>query len=91
MTLAASIAVALLAVVWLFQLALALGAPLGRAAWGGRHEGVLPTRLRAASAFAAIVVYPLIIIYVLGAALIFEVAWLPVAEGGCGSWRRCSR
>ena len=32
----------------LFQLALALGAPYGRFAWGGRHA-VLPTPLRAGS------------------------------------------
>jgi hypothetical protein len=35
-----------------FQLALALGAPLGRAAWGGTNAH-LPTGLRVASAFAA--------------------------------------
>jgi hypothetical protein len=35
----------------LFQLALALGAPLGRAAWGGRYT-VLPVPLRVASAVA---------------------------------------
>ena len=34
-----------------FQLALALGAPLGRAAWGGTHAQ-LPTGLRIASALA---------------------------------------
>ena len=37
-----------------FQLALALGAPLGHAAWGGAHR-VLPHRLRLASAIAAVV------------------------------------
>jgi hypothetical protein len=37
-----------------FQLALALGAPLGRAAWGGNHHR-LPTRLRVGSAVATIV------------------------------------
>lgn len=36
-----------------FQVALALGVPWGRAAWGGAHER-LPTGLRIASAFAAI-------------------------------------
>ena len=35
----------------LFQVVLAPGAPLGRAAWGGGHE-VLPASLRAASAVA---------------------------------------
>jgi hypothetical protein len=36
-----------------FQVALALGAPLGRAAWGGRTDR-LPARLRVASAVAAV-------------------------------------
>ena len=36
----------------LFQLAIALGAPVGRASWGGTHAGRLPTRLRIASSVA---------------------------------------
>jgi hypothetical protein len=36
-----------------FQAALALGAPWGRAAWGGAHER-LPNRLRVASSFAVV-------------------------------------
>jgi hypothetical protein len=36
-----------------FQVAIAAGAPLGRAAWGGTHVR-LPPRLRAASAVAAV-------------------------------------
>jgi len=43
------------AAIALFQAALALGAPLGRAAWGGGHAGVLPTGLRIASAVAIVV------------------------------------
>jgi hypothetical protein len=39
----------------LFQLALASGAPLGRAAWGGTHAGTLPRNLRIASAVAVLV------------------------------------
>ncbi|TDC43831.1 hypothetical protein [Micromonospora sp. KC213] len=39
----------------LFQLALALGAPLAQAAWGGTHTGSLPHRLRIASALAVLV------------------------------------
>jgi hypothetical protein len=35
-----------------FQVALALGAPFGRAAYGGAHEGQLPTALRISSAVA---------------------------------------
>lgn len=38
-----------------FQVFLALGAPWGRAAWGGVHEGVLPPGLRVASAVSAVV------------------------------------
>lgn len=37
-----------------FQAALALGVPLGRAAWGGAHR-VLPTRLRRSSAVAVVI------------------------------------
>jgi hypothetical protein len=44
-----------------FQAALVLGAPLGRAAWGGTHAR-LPTRLRIASAFAVWVLASLIIL-----------------------------
>ena len=35
-----------------FQAALALGAPLGRASWGGVHEGRLPRGLRIVSGVA---------------------------------------
>jgi hypothetical protein len=38
-----------------FQLAIALGAPLGRASWGGTHAGVPPPKLRIASGVAAVV------------------------------------
>ena len=38
-----------------FQVALAAGAPWGRLAWGGGHEGRLPTGLRVASVGSAIV------------------------------------
>lgn len=50
-----------------FQVALALGAPWGRAAWGGANEGRLPRNLRIASAVAAVV-------WILLASLIFAVA-----------------
>ena len=36
-----------------FQLALAVGAPWGSAAWGGAHPGTLPANLRVASAVSA--------------------------------------
>jgi hypothetical protein len=67
MKLAATIATVLLVVVIVFQLALALGAPLGKAAWGGRHQGVLPTRFRIASGVVGAIIYPLIIVGVLDA------------------------
>jgi hypothetical protein len=35
-----------------FQVALALGAPWGEAAWGGSHPGVLPAEQRVSSALA---------------------------------------
>jgi len=49
-----------------FQLALALGAPLGRAAWGGGHER-LPIGLRIASA-VAVAIWILAVMIVLGRA-----------------------
>lgn len=77
MIVAAIIAAALLGVIIVFQLALAFGAPLGYAAWGGQHPGVLPMRLRVASGVAALVIYPLIILAVLGAAGLIDADWLP--------------
>jgi hypothetical protein len=68
--------VTLLSIVGIFQIALAFGAPLGKAAWGGRHEGVLPKRLRIASGVAGLV-YPLIIVAVLDVGF-FDRDLLPV-------------
>ena len=53
-------------VIAIFQAALALGAPLGRAAWGGTRTH-LPTGLRIASA-AAVVFWLLAALIVLGRA-----------------------
>ena len=77
MNVAALVAVGLLAVVAVFQAALALGAPWGVAAWGGRNPGVLPRNLRIASGIAAVVIYPLLIAVVLAAAGIIQASWLP--------------
>jgi hypothetical protein len=85
MKIAVSIATTLLSIVVLFQIALALGAPLGKAAWGGRHEGVLPRRLRIASAVVAFVVYPLIIVAVLDAAAVRD-GGLPTGSGAAVMW-----
>lgn len=48
----------ILALLAIFQLALALGAPLGRFAWGGQHR-ILPARLRIGS-LVSILIYALI-------------------------------
>lgn len=66
-----------------FQVALALGAPLGRAAWGGTHVQ-LPMGLRIASAFAA-GVWVLAGLIVLGRAG-FRVSRLPPALVRWGTW-----
>ncbi|MEZ5936870.1 MAG: hypothetical protein R3C52_01465 [Hyphomonadaceae bacterium] len=56
--LAARIALALLGLVALFQLSLAMGAPLGRFAMGGAYPGVYPRPMRLV-ALAQILVYAL--------------------------------
>ena len=53
----------ILALLAVFQLALVLGAPLGRFAWGGTHR-VLPARLRVGSA-VSIVIYAVIAVLAL--------------------------
>ena len=65
--LAATLAAVGLVVVALFQLAIALGAPLGRASWGGTHPGVLPTKFRVASG-VAVVLWTVAALIVLGRA-----------------------
>lgn len=70
---AATILLGLLAV---FQLALAVGAPLGRFAWGGQST-VLPTRLRIGSVVS-------IVIYALIAAVLLERAGLIRLFGAAG-------
>ena len=71
------VAACLLLSVAVFQLALAAGAPFGRLAWGGRHEGVLPAGLRIASAIAGLVVYPVVIAIVLSASGVIDADLVP--------------
>jgi hypothetical protein len=52
---AAAAFTALLALLAVFQLALALGAPWGRFAWGGQQPGVLPAGFRIASGFSILI------------------------------------
>jgi hypothetical protein len=77
MEIAAGLAVSLLSGIAVFQLALALGAPFGKAAWGGAHDGALPTRLRRVSAVVGVVVYPTVIAVVLSASGLIEADLVP--------------
>jgi hypothetical protein len=72
---AAWVAVSLMAVIEIFQLALALGAPGGAAAWGGSYPGVLPMRLRVASGLAAVFIYPPMAILLLDNGSVIDVGW----------------
>ena len=85
MNVAATLAVVLLAVVSVFQVLLALGAPLGHAAWGGRYTGTLPGPLRIVSGVVGLVVYPLIGLFVLSSASLIRADWMP-ATGKGGMW-----
>ena len=82
---AAIVAVVLLAAIGVFQIALALGAPLGFAAWGGRHGGVLPAGFRVASGVVGLVAYPLIGLFVLASAGVIQADWMP-GTGSTGMW-----
>ncbi|MEO8273467.1 MAG: hypothetical protein ABI620_05340 [Chloroflexota bacterium] len=53
-----------------FQMALALGAPLGQHVLGGRSPGTLPGRLRIASALAAVILAVAAVIVLARAAVI---------------------
>ena len=77
--LVAVIAATGLGAVALFQLAIAMGAPVGRASWGGTHDGVLPRNLRAASAVATIV-------WALAALVILGRADIGVLSGSVTRW-----
>jgi hypothetical protein len=81
---AAYLAIALLAGIALFQVGLAIGRPWGRAAWGGQHSGILPTRLRIASATAA-AVYPLLIAYIASSAELAR-GWTLPGAGTATMW-----
>ena len=75
MEIAGWVAAALIAVITVFQLALAVGAPGGAMAWGGSYPGVLPTRLRLASALVAVFFYPPVAILVLDSAGVIDLGW----------------
>jgi len=85
MTLASLIAAGMLTVVAVFQLALALGMPAKRMAWGGQYEGKLPTGLRVASGVAGLVIYPLAILLILEAGGVTDFDVIPNV-GSIGMW-----
>ena len=85
MKVAAVVAACLLGVIAVFQLALALGMPARRMAWGGQYEGKLPTGLRIASAFAGVVIYPLATLLILEAADVTDFEVVPDV-GPIGMW-----
>ncbi len=68
---AALVAAVLLVGLAVFQSALALGAPLGRYAWGGRHQGALPPRLQLGSALAVPLLLGMAMIVMIRARLIY--------------------
>jgi hypothetical protein len=67
-----------------FQVALALGAPFGRAAWGGGNPGRLPAHLRFASGVAA-GIWIIAAVVVLGRGNLVDVPF-PRAVVQWGSW-----
>jgi hypothetical protein len=75
MEIAAITAAVLIGVLTVFQIALALGAPAGAAAWGGSHPGVLPTRLRVASALVGVFFYPPIALLILDSGEVIDIGW----------------
>ena len=77
MEIAAIVAVVLLVVVIGFQIALAAGAPWGKAAYGGGWEGVLPMGIRINSAVFGVLIYPIVVLYVLDIGGVATVDWRP--------------
>lgn len=58
-----------------FQIALAAGAPLGRFAWGGKFDQVLPAKLRVAS----LVAVPLLVLF--GIFVAHKPGWVSLFDG----------
>lgn len=81
--LAAVAFVTILAGLGAFQVALALGAPLGRFAYGGQHEREIPTPLRITSAIAFFV-YAVIAVFTLDRAGTIDL--LPGRVSRPGMW-----
>lgn len=71
----------LIGVLCLFQLALALGAPWGRMAWGGQHPDKLPAGYRVGSV-VGIIVYAAFAVLALDRAGVIDVVPDPVSQIG---------
>jgi hypothetical protein len=74
----AIVAVVILGLLAVFQLALVLGAPIGHLAWGGQNR-VLPRKLRISSA-VSIVLYGIIAVVLLERAGLTHLFDLPLVE-----------
>jgi len=82
-TLAATLAAAGFLVIAAFQLVLALGAPLGRAAYGGKSAELSPVFRRTSA--GAVVIWLLAAVVILGAGGVFAVP-LPDVVLDVGAW-----
>lgn len=67
--------VILAAVMAIFQIALALGAPWGAAAYGGANPGTLPNRQRVTSGIAGFLLYPLLALFVADVSGLVALGW----------------
>ena len=82
-TLAATLAAAGFVVIAAFQLLLALGAPLGRAAYGGRNAELSPAFRRASA--GAVLIWLLAAVFILGRGGVLSVP-LPDVVIDVGAW-----
>ncbi len=62
----------IIALLMIFQIVLAFGAPFGEYAWGGQNRGVLPTKYRVGSAMS-VVIYLLLAVIMLDRANVISV------------------
>lgn len=85
MKIAAFVAGSLLTIIAVFQIALAMGMPAMKMAWGGQHQEKLPTGLRVASGVAGLVIYPLAVLLVLEAGGVTDFDLVPDV-GPIGMW-----
>lgn len=78
-SLAGYLFVGLTAAAILFHLALVAGAPWGKLAWGGKHEGRLPTPMRIGSFASALLLLAFGILVLIRAGIVFP-DWQPISR-----------